>query len=62
MKNLELMCVQEMDAVEMRNVDGGNPLVVAALVALAFAICTDIAMNPSAHIEAGKAGWEAAGN
>lgn len=62
MKELQLknFDVVEMENSELRNTEGGN-IVVVALVAIAFSVCMDIAMNPSAHASAAKAGWDDAG-
>ncbi|MCF8363570.1 MAG: hypothetical protein K9G70_13205 [Prolixibacteraceae bacterium] len=57
MKNLEIMGVQEMDAVEMRNVDGGHPLLVIASLAFTY-IIIEAALNPQASADAFKEGQE----
>ena len=56
MENLELMGIQEMDAGEIINYNGGS-IVLAFLVAY---VVMEIVSNPEAHAKAFEEGWNAA--
>jgi len=53
--NLENLGVQELDAKEMKEIDGGFWGVVLPIVA--SYILLEAALNPKAHIQAFKDGW-----
>ena len=59
MKNLDLkeMGVQEMNASEMKHMDGGFLWILELVVGY---IIVEACINPQAHIKAWKEGWAAA--
>jgi len=58
-ENLKQFGVQEMDAKEMKTLEGGIGAVGLLLVAVGIYLAVEIAGNPSAHVEAFKRGWNA---